>query len=259
MISAFRPNRSVTKKVWATVMAAWALFILAAWVQSAVFLVPGPPQVLSALGRAIAHDGLIYEVWVSARVNAIALFLSTLISMIVSYLTVVAATRPAAWMVSKLRFVSLAGLYPIFMMTFGGGDALKVSLLTFGETVFMVTSMAAIVDSIPKSNFDQARTLRFSEWRVVWEVVVLGTADQAFEVVKQNAGMGLAMLTMVEGLVRSGGGVGVMMIDYGRHYKYDMVYAGLFSACLLGASCDAILSWAQGAVCPHSLLAKERG
>ena len=55
--------------------------------------------------------------------------------------------------------------------------------------------------------FDHARSLRFSDWRVVWEVVVLGTADKAFEILRQNAAIGWMMLTMVEGISRSEGGM----------------------------------------------------
>src|SRR6266404_4419909 len=49
-------------------------------------------------------------------------------------------------------------------------------------TVFFLTSMVAVVEEIPKSQFDHARTLRMTEWRVVWEVVVLGTLGAAIEV-----------------------------------------------------------------------------
>lgn len=258
MIAALRPNHSVTSSVWSAIMAAWAGLIFGAWVLSSVYMVPPPLQVLSALGRAVTGDGLIYELWTSMKVNVLSLVLSTAISMTLSYLTQVAAMKPAAFIVSKLRFVSLAGLVAVFTMAFGGGFSLKVALLTFGETVFMVTSMASVVANIQRSEFDQARTLRMGEWRTVWEVVILGTAEEAFEVVKQNAAMGWAMLTMVEGLVRSGGGVGVMMIDYGKHFQLDVVFADLFAVSVLGASSDAFISWLQGVVCPYSRLTKER-
>jgi len=44
-----------------------------------------------------------------------------------------------------------------------------------------------VVAAIPKEKFDYARSLRLSEWRVVWEVVILGTADQAIEVLAAQA------------------------------------------------------------------------
>src|SRR6266404_1670667 len=62
---AFRPNRSITGSVWSAIMVAWAVLFIVAWICSSVYLVPLPLQVLSALGRAITGDGLIYELWTS--------------------------------------------------------------------------------------------------------------------------------------------------------------------------------------------------
>ena len=92
-------------------------------------------------------------------------------------------------------------------------------------TVFFVTSMAAVVRRFPKEKFDHARTLRMSEWRVVWEVVILGTADQAIEVLRQNAAIGWMMLTMVEGISRSEGGVGAMLLNQNKHFRLAEVFA----------------------------------
>ena len=50
------------------------------------------------------------------------------------------------------------------------------------------------------------------EWRVVWEVVILGTIDKAFEVFRQNAEIGWMMLTMVESMYRQGGGIGRLLV-----------------------------------------------
>src|SRR2546423_1702414 len=79
--------------------------------------------------------------------------------------------------------------------------------------VFFVTSMASVIAAIPKEDFDHARTLRMSEWRVVWEVVILGTVATAFEVMRQNAAIGWMMLTTVEGIFRGEGGVGAMLMN----------------------------------------------
>jgi len=50
--------------------------------------------------------------------------------------------------------------------------------------------MIDVVAQVPKEKFDLARTLRMGEWRVVWEVIVLGRADAAFDAMRQNAAMG---------------------------------------------------------------------
>src|SRR6202043_2239006 len=94
-----------------------------------------------------------------------------------------------------------------------------------GMTVFFVTSMVGVIAAIPKEDFDHARTLRMSEWRGVWEIVVLGTIDKAFEVLRQNAAIGWLMLTMVEGIVRSEGGVGVLLLNNQKLFRMADVFA----------------------------------
>jgi len=258
MIDALRPHRSITRTAWAVVVSSWAAAVLGAWVLGSALMVPSPPQVLSALGELVAHESLLYELFSSLKVNLAALALSTAVSLTLSYLTVVPALRPAAAIVGKARFFGLAGFVVVFTLAFGGGTGLKVALLTFGGSVFQVTSMAAVIASIPRAEFDQARSLRMGEWRIVWEVDILGRADEGFEVVRQNAAMGWVMLTVVEGLVRSGGGAGVMMIDYGKHFMLDKVFAVQLSIFAIGVAQDSAISWLQGVLCPYSKLTLER-
>src|SRR5207302_9454566 len=138
---------------------------------------------------------------------------------------VIAAFRPIVMAISKGRFLSLVGFTFVLMLMVENGHQLKTGLLIFGVTVFYVTSMAAVVLQIPRADFDYARTLRMSEWRVVWEVVILGTADKAFEVLRQNAAIGWMMLTMVEGIARAEGGVGVMLLNQSKHFRLADVFA----------------------------------
>jgi hypothetical protein len=38
-------------------------------------------------------------------------------------------------------------------------------MLALGETFFLVTTMIGVVQGIPAAQYDDARTLRMSEWR----------------------------------------------------------------------------------------------
>ena len=165
---------------------------------------------------------------------------------------------PLAAAFSKGRFLGLTGLTFLFTLIFGGGHPLKVSLLVFGMSVFFVTSMAAVVEEIPKEKFDYARTLRMSEWRVVWEVVILGTADKAFEVLRQNAAIGWMMLTMVEGISRSEGGVGAMLLNQNKHFHLAEVFAIQGVILVVGMAQDYAIGAAKRLFCPYSMLTLER-
>ena len=190
----------------------WTIMFLTFWIVMAPKIIPRPGEVLTSLGQ-LWQDGVVVELGRSFFTNVKALFYTSLISLGLSYLTVVPAMRPLIAAVGKMRFLGLTGLTLVFTLTIGGGEGLKVSILTFGMTVYFVTYMASVVAAIPREAYDHARTLRMSEWRIVWEVVILGKADEAFEAMRQNAAIGWMMLTMVEGMVRSGGGIGAMLIN----------------------------------------------
>jgi hypothetical protein len=80
----------------------------------------------------------------------------------------------------------------------------------------------------------------------------------ALETLRQNAAMGWMMLTMVEGVVRSEGGVGTMLLNENKHLRLDAVFALILVVLLVGVVQDYALAWLRRIVCPYADLAKER-
>jgi NitT/TauT family transport system permease protein len=191
-------------------------------------------------------------------VNVEAIAISAAIAVAFSYSTVLPFMRPVVGALSNLRFFGLTGFMVVIIMLVGGGEKLKLSLLVFGMCPFFITSMASIIRCIPKSQFDQARSLRMKEWRVIKEVVVYGTADQAFEVLSQNAAIGWMMLTIVEGQNRSGGGIGAMMLSQDKHRLLANVFAIQITIFIFGILQDKMIYWVKNLVCPYSKLVLER-
>lgn len=258
VLAVFLPNRSISKQAFWILIVVQVVLALLLWVNSPYTALPKPMEVFDALGKLWAKEGLAQELFVSFKVNLIALLLSTLISLGLSYLTVMPFFRPIVAAISKGRFLTLVGFSLIFTIIFSTGSAVKMALLTFGMTVFYVTSMAAVIASIPKGDFDHARTLRMKEWRVVWEVVILGTVDKAFEVMRQNAAIGWMMLTMVEGISRSEGGVGVMLLNEQKHFLLAQVYAIQLVILIVGLTQDYLIGLLRSIFCPYADLTLER-
>jgi NitT/TauT family transport system permease protein len=213
---------------------------------------PAPGQVLSALSTLWTERGLADELATSFLLNAEAIAWSTAISLALAYLTVLPPLRPLVGAVSKLRFTGLVGWGFVFTLWARDGHQLKLWMLVFGMVPFFATSMAAVVAAIPPERFDHARTLRMGRARVVWEVVILGTLDQALEVLRQNAAMGWMMLTMVEGVVRAEGGIGTLMLDEQKHLRLDAVFALIGVVLAVGALQDHALAWLRRAACPYA-------
>ncbi|MBI5517287.1 MAG: nitrate ABC transporter permease [Deltaproteobacteria bacterium] len=231
---------------WTLVLAGWTLF------HHHTAIIPTPVEVARSWVELLGQ-GLLVRLLESYALNLQAMALAAILSSVFAYASVVGAFRPAAKLVSQLRFLGMTGITFVFGMYFSG-RGLQVAMLVFGVAVFYVTSLLSVVQGVPSGQLDHARTLRMGPWRTLWEVVVRGTFDQALDVLRQNAAMGWMMLTMVEGLVRSQGGVGVMLIDQNRRLNLAGVFALQASILAVGIGQDYFLGQLRLLLCPYSKL-----
>jgi NitT/TauT family transport system permease protein len=256
-IEVLSPNRVISKQTVRWLVGLQLLMLFFIWLFSPSVFLPRPKEVFQALSE-MWTQGLGGELITSFYLNLEAIALATVLSLLLAYLTVIPFFRPIVNLLSKLRFLSLVGLTFFFTLMASTGHELKLFLLVFSVSVFFVTGMAEVVASIPKEKFDLARTLRMGEWRVVYEVVVLGQADKAFEVLRQNAAMGWMMLTMVEGISRSEGGVGAMLLNQNKHFHLSAVFAIQLTILVLGLGQDYAIGLLRKIFCPYADLILER-
>ncbi len=253
---AFQPNRVVDSGTTGLIVLFWAGTALLLWFASPGRPSPTPREIWSAVGTLWWERGMGPEMFTTLKLIAHAVFLTVIISLTLSYATIIAFFRPVVAMTSKLRFLGLTGLvFPFTLMT-GGGYTLKVALLTFGMTSFFVTSMAQVVIEIPRAEFDHMRVLGSSELRIFWEVVVRGTLDKALDVLRQNLAMGWAMITMVEGISRAEGGIGALILNQNKHFMLAEVYAILLVILVLGLTMDYAMGVLTNLLCPHAAMGR---
>ena len=253
----FYPNAKVPHSQYWLMVGFQVIVALALWMFSKSELLPNPIEILNALKRLATEDTLIQELLTSTFLSLKAMLIAIVISLLISYATVIPFFRPFGFLVSKGRFLTLVGLSFVFTLMTSNGHQLKVSLLVFGITVFFVTSMVNIIHSIPKYEFNHARTLRMNEWQVVWEVIILGRFDQVFEVIRQNFAISWMMLTMVEGISRSEGGIGTMLLNQNKHFHLDAVFAIQLVILVMGIFLDWLIGKLKIIFCPYANLALE--
>jgi NitT/TauT family transport system permease protein len=150
-----------------------------------------------------------------------------------------------------MRFLGFAGITFIFTMLATDGGELKVWLLTFGMTVFLLTNMLSVTMSITQAEVDYAKTLRMSKLRTVYELLMRGKLADFLDMVRQNAAIGWTMLSMVEGLVRSEGGIGSLLLNQNKHLHLAGIFAIQLTILLYGLFQDYMLGLLRQAVCPH--------
>ena len=115
-----------------------------------------------------------------------------------------------------------------------------------------------VVSETPTDMMDYARTLRMSEWKVVYHVVIMERLHETFEILRQNAAIGWAMVAMIEGIVRSGGGIGAMLLSQNKHFRLEEVFAIQLLILVIGLGIDWGLRYLDDIACPHVALERAR-
>ncbi len=254
------PNKKVNNQVMFVI----ALFHMALasflWMTTSEIL-PSPGEIWDAFVKLTFEEALLLEMWTSMKLCLVAVVQTLVISLVICYATVLPLFRPIAFVAIKFRFLTIVGLSFVFTLATAGFDdsgyLLKTSLLTFGMTVFFVTGMMRVIKDITSNELNHARTLGMSEWKVVWEVVVLSKLDKVFDVLRSNFAISWMMLTLVEGLVRSDGGVGVMLLNQNKHLHLDSVFAIQTLILIVGIVMDYMFGYSKQLCCPYSNLTKE--
>ena len=188
-------------------------------------LIPPPSKVLAALGRLLTTRLFADNLLTSLMLTGQALFYSVVITLLFGYASVMPFFQPVAQFIVKCRYLTLTGLIFIFTLLSRDGAQLKLSLLIFGIVPFLTTSFLSIILYTSAQEFELCQTLGYNRWESLYEVIIVGKADQVFEVVRQNFAIAWMMITMVEGLNMSEGGIGALMIKYNKYNDLPHVLA----------------------------------
>jgi NitT/TauT family transport system permease protein len=252
----FRPGK-LPKKTMTIVIGIQVTMLIVLWFIVPSALIPTPIDVLNAF-PSLWGDGMGQELGVSFALCLQGLFWSVLLSAFFAYGSVVPAILPTTTLLSKGRFLSMTGFIFVFTLMASGGHSLKIYMLTYGMTVFLVTALQSMVASVPQEDYDYARTLRMGEWQIVWEMIIRARLHEAIEIVCQVFAIGFSMLTMVEGIARAEGGIGVMLLNQNKHFMLAEIFAIQISIMLMGLLVDAGIRFINKLLCPYAFINQGR-
>lgn len=258
LVDMFSPNKRINKQNFIIMCAIQVLFLIGYWSFGKSTFMPSPSEIITSFGDLINSENLFAELYESTMLAIQAVVITTLVSLLISYSTVLPFFRPMAYIISKMRFLSLVGLSFFFTMVTSSGHQLKVSILVFGMSVFFVTSFCEVIASINKNEFTHARTLRMSEWQVMWEVIIIGKLDIVFEVIRQNFAIAWMMLTMVEGISRADGGIGTLLLNQNKHFQLSAIFAIQLTIFSIGIIVDYCFGLSREFFFPYATLTKEK-
>lgn len=250
----FTPNKSITKSSRLTILTFWILIVIGFWVFNGNKFIPTPTDIFTATEKLVVQQDFITHLIISTTLCIKAILYATIVSLFVGLLWAMPFFNPIVTVLGKARFLSTIGLTFVFAQITPDTNTLKVTLLVFCITVFMLTSFLGIIFEVKKDELDYARSLKMNSWETLWQVVILGKADQFLEAVKQNFAIAWIMLPLVENLCRAEGGIGVLLFQENKQFHLDSVYSILFIVLLVGILLDWLLGFIRSVFCPYSVI-----
>ena len=250
----FVPNAKPRPRVFMTMVACQVVFLVLLWLFYPLQLFPTLREVLASFKDLVTTQGLIQELWASLTTALGALGIATVLALLISYLTALPFFRPLAYAASKLRYLTLTGLTFFMALMLSSGHQVKLSVLVFGATVYLVTGMTSVILTTTQEEMDHARTLGMGEWRSFYEVVVLGKLDEMLEVVRQNFAIIWTLITLVETLYQSEGGIGLLLYKQNRYLHLAGVVAIQLVILATGAAQDYVFGVLRRIFFPYSEL-----
>lgn len=251
----FEPLHIVSRRTVLILIVVEVIIAIAAWhLGSTGGVIPSPGKVLDSLIKILGTE-VFYENFIaSLSLIAQGMGYSIIIALAVSYLSLIPVFNPIARFIIKCRYLTLTGLFFLFTLLTSDGGQLKTSLLIFGIVPFFVTSLLSIIENINAQEYELCKTLRMNNWQTMYEVVIIGRLDQVIEVMRQNFAIAWLMITTVEGLSMSQGGLGTMLIKYNKFLDLSSVFALLVVIFMVGILFDFLLGQIRYWLFPYSKL-----
>lgn len=250
----FHPFKNINRQTFIIMVVLQVVITITLWHAAADGLIPKPGKVAEAFFNLLPSRVLLDNVVVSLVLTLKAMLYSIIITLFFCYLSVLPFFRSIALFLVKCRYLTLTGLIFIFTLLTQDGSQLKLSLLVFGIVPFFVTSFLSVIVSINKQEYELCKTLSYNNWQTLYEVIIVGKADQVFEILRQNFAIAWLMITLVEGLSMSEGGVGTLLIKYNKYNDLTNVLALQLVIFIIGIGFDYLLGSLKRWLFPYTKL-----
>jgi len=248
----FIPNTKLNHNQYILVRVFIYSIILFIWSLSHSTLIPPIQKIIFSYQSLVVQDKLFLEILTSSILFGKCLFWVILISFISSYLSVIPIINPVVQLEAKFRAISIVGIQ-LFFTTIASDDYhLKIWIIGFFTTPWLITSMLDIIKNIPPEEYDHARTLRFPEWYVTWHVVIRGQFHLVMDAIIQVSLMIVVFLPVAEKIIKSDGGIGYLLTSLERFHDNTKIYAIDILLVILVSLLITILKWIRDLFCPYA-------
>lgn len=247
----FSPFKKLTdneKKI--AVLIIITLFTLL-WSSSGSVYIPSPMEVIHSFPRLFEKD-LVDNFIKSLLFCFKAMLYAFGIALIFCYISVLPIFRSFAEFLRKLRFLPSTGLSFLFMKITNNVEEQMLWMMIWGIVTWLIYSLVDIALSVSDDEVMYARSLRLNRWQVMRETLIKGKAADIFEAFIGNFAIAWMLLASIENIAKAQGGIGVVLAESNKYYKFDEVYAIQLLILILGIGIDSFLRWTKTIIFPYT-------
>lgn len=236
--TAFLPHIPLPSQAMKIITMVHIVLAILFWMTVPESTFPGPIAIANAFVRLWKEEALGREILTSLTLNFQMILLLIPIGIAAIIARSVSATKGLVTAIGNFRFLSTVGITLIVTLLTNGAHSLKLTILVIFVGAYFITGLSRMIDAVPQAERDYVRTLGMSEWQAMYEVDLRGRLSDFVELLRQNQAMGWMMLTAVEGIAKSEGGVGTLLLSQQRTWALVDVYAIQATLWVLGLLID---------------------
>lgn len=203
---------------------------------------PSLQEVLLAFPTLIKERDLDHHFLHSMSFCLSAVGWSFLIGLGFAYLSVIPMFRMFCIFMRKFRFLPSTGLGFLFMQLTPDIEHRMMWMMVFGIAVWMIDTMIGVALSIKEDQIRYASSLRLSPWKTFRELLLFGKAPDMMAAAISTFAISWTLLSAIENISKSGGGIGVVLAESNKYYRFDQVYATQILILLTGIGIDFFLN-----------------
>ena len=237
----FKPFSQIGKNTKILVSVFSVVILLFAWNVVSGDLFPSPMDVFTKMIDFAGSDSFWRHAIVSIGLTCKSMFYAIIISMFLACLWTLEAFKPLIEIIRKFRYLTINGVIFLFTVMFHNGSDIKMALLLFGIVPFFLDSLIIMINAIPQEEHDLCTVIKYNKFRTLYELLLLGRLDQVLIVMKQNFAISWMMITCVEGVCTSEGGLGFLLTQSAKYIHLNEVFAVLLFILLIGIFIDWLI------------------
>jgi NitT/TauT family transport system permease protein len=225
---------------WIGVVALWYAIRASGLIN--VSLIPAPHQVAAKFVELLLHEGLLFDVYVSARRVFLGVVLGILAAVPVGFLLgwYRSARTLADPMINFFRALPPIALIPLVIVYFGVDELAKLVILFYAAFFSGVIVMYEGVSQITPLYIRVARTLGADEFEIFRKVIIPLTLPHILTALRVALGVTWATLVASE-LIAAQRGLGAMIQNASTYFLLDSIYVGIICIGCIALIMDMVL------------------